>query len=444
MTTERSAAAFEAALRVLAGGVNSPVRAFKAVGGVPRFMVKGEGAVLTDLDGNLYIDYVGSWGPLILGHADERVEVAVTRALARGSSFGAPTEMETRLAELVIAGFPSIERIRFVNSGTEAVMSAIRLARGFTGRDLLVKCIGCYHGHVDALLVQAGSGLATFGTPSSAGVPQAVASQTIAIPYNDLAAAQQAFAAHGRQIAAFLVEPIAGNMGLVPPSPGYLAGLRTLCDEHGALLIFDEVISGFRVAYGGAQELYGVKADITCLGKIIGGGLPVGAYGGRADILAKLAPDGPVYQAGTLAGNPLAMAAGVATLEALREPGVYEQLEATAAQLSEGLAAAARAAGVPAFHTRVGSALCTFLQAGPVTDYASAARSDTAMYARFFHAMLDRGVYLAPAQFECMFVSLAHRAEHIERTIEAAGEAFALCVPPPAKAVRRKAEKAGK
>lgn len=427
MTTERSEAAFEAAQRVLAGGVNSPVRAFKAVGGAPRFMAKGEGAVLTDIDGNLYIDYLGSWGPLILGHADERIEAAVTRAVGRGSSFGAPTELETRLAELVLAGFPSMERVRFVSSGTEAVMSAVRLARGFTGRDVLVKCAGCYHGHVDALLVRAGSGLATFGTPSSDGVPQTVAAQTIAIPYNDLDAAARVFAEHGRSIAAFVVEPIAGNMGLVPPVPGYLQGLRSLCDAHGALLIFDEVISGFRVAFGGAQELYGVRADITCLGKIIGGGLPVGAYGARAEIMAKLAPDGPVYQAGTLSGNPLAMAAGVATLQALREPGVYERLEAMSAKLGDGLAAAARAANVPTFHTRVGSILCAFMTPGPVTDYESAMKSDTARYATFFHAMLQRGVYLAPAQLECMFVSLAHREEHIERTIEAAREAFAAC-----------------
>jgi len=425
VTVERSAAAFEAARRVLAGGVNSPVRAFKAVGGVPRFIASGEGACLTDIDGNAYIDYVAAWGPMILGHADERVEAAVSRALARGWSFGAPTELETHLAERVTAAFPSIERVRFVNSGTEAVMSAIRLARGFTGRDILVKCVGCYHGHADALLVQAGSGLATFATPSSAGVPKAAAAQTIAIPYNDAAAAREVFARHGGEIAALIVEPVAANMGLVPPGAGYLECLRRLCDEAGALLIFDEVISGFRVAFGGAQELYGVRADLTCLGKIIGGGLPVGAYGGRAEIMARLAPDGPVYQAGTLAGNPLAMAAGAATLEALREDGVYAQLEARSAKLADGLAVAAKAAGVPACVNRVGSLLCVFLTSGPVTDYASASRSDTAAYAKYFHAMLERGVYLAPSQFECMFVSLAHTEEHIERTIAMAAEAFA-------------------
>ncbi len=425
VTVERSAAAFEAARRVLAGGVNSPVRAFKAVGGVPRFIASGEGACLTDIDGNAYIDYVAAWGPMILGHADERVEAAITRALARGWSFGAPTEIETRLGELVAAAFPSIERVRFVNSGTEAVMSAIRLARGFTGRDIVVKCVGCYHGHVDALLVQAGSGAATFGTPSSAGVPSSVVAQTIAIPYNDAAAAGEVFDRYGEAIAAMIVEPVAANMGLVPPAPGYLAELRRLCDRTGALLIFDEVISGFRVAFGGAQELYGVRADLTCLGKIIGGGLPVGAYGARAEIMAKLAPDGPVYQAGTLAGNPAAMAAGAATLEALQEEGAYGQLEARSAKLADGLAAAAKAAGVAVWINRVGSLLCVFMTPGPVTDYASASRSDMPLYAKYFHAMLERGVYLAPAQLECMFVSLAHTDEHIERTIAAAAEAFA-------------------
>lgn len=305
-------------------------------------------------------------------------------------------------------------------------MSAIRLARGHTGRNIIVKCVGCYHGHVDALLVEAGSGLATLGTPSSAGVPPAVVSQTIAIPYNSLETAAEVFEERGDEIAALLVEPVAGNMGVVPPAPGYLAGLRALCDRHGALLVFDEVMTGFRVAYGGAQELYGVRADLTCLGKIIGGGLPVGAYGGPADVMAKLSPDGPVYQAGTLSGNPLAMAAGAATLEALKEDGVYEKLEAASARLAAGLEKAARDAGVPTYHTRVGSMLCTFMTAAPVTDYATASRSDTAAYARFFHAMLDRGIYLAPAQFECMFVSLAHSEEHIERTIAAASEAFAV------------------
>ncbi|MBN1491063.1 MAG: glutamate-1-semialdehyde 2,1-aminomutase [Phycisphaerae bacterium] len=424
MSAPRSGQAFEAARAVLAGGVNSPVRAFGAVGGTPRFIAKASGAILTDVDGNTYIDYVGSWGPMILGHADSRVVAAVDKALARGSSFGAPTEQETRLAELVVSAFPSIERIRFVNSGTEATMSAIRLARGFTGRDLIVKCIGCYHGHVDALLVQAGSGPTTFGTPSSAGIPQAVVGQTLTIPYNDLAAAGEAFEAFPGQIAALLVEPVAGNMGVVPPAPGFLEGLRALCDKAGTLLIFDEVITGFRVAFGGAQEAFGVRPDITCLGKIIGGGLPVGAYGAREEIMAKLTPGGPVYQAGTLSGNPLAMAAGVATLEALAEPGVYERLEATSAALAEALAATARAAGLPTVHTRVGSMLCTFMTTGPVTDCASALRSDTKAYAAFFHAMLERGVYLAPAQFESMFVSLAHTAEHIERTAIAAEEAF--------------------
>jgi glutamate-1-semialdehyde 2,1-aminomutase len=424
--TEQSEAAFRAACAVLPGGVDSPVRAFGAVGGTPRFVAKAKGAILTDLDGNSYVDYLGSWGPMILGHADDRVTAAITKALARGTSFGLPTEHETRLAELVIGARRGMERVRFVNSGTEATMSAIRLARGFTGRDAVVKCVGCYHGHVDALLVQAGSGATTFGRPSSAGVPGPVVSNTLVVPYNDLSAAREAFEAHGRDIAAFLVEPIAGNMGLVPPVPGYLEGLRALCDKHGALLIFDEVMTGFRVAYGGAQELYGVTPDLTCLGKIIGGGLPVGAYGGRAAIMKELAPAGPVYQAGTLSGNPLAMAAGIATLEALAEPGVYETLEATSASLAEGLSQAAQDAGVPTFLTRVGSMLCTFFVGTVVNDYESALRCDTRAYAAFFHAMLDRGVYLAPSQFECMFVSLAHESEHIERTVKAARVAFAI------------------
>jgi len=422
---DRCAEAWAAARKVLAGGVDSPVRAYRAVGGVPRFIAKARGAIVTDIDDRAYIDYVCSWGAIILGHADERVAAAVTKALARGTSFGAPTELETRLAEAVIAAFPSIERLRFVNSGTEAVMSAVRLARGFTGRDLVVKCVGGYHGHVDGLLVQAGSGGATFGVPSSAGVPAPVAALTIAVPYNDLAAVRQAFDHHGERVAAVVVEPIAGNMGLVAPAEGYLAGLRALCDEFGALLIFDEVITGFRVAYGGAQELYGVRPDLTCLGKIIGGGLPVGAYGGREEIMERLAPEGPVYQAGTLAGNPLAMAAGIATLEALREPGVYEQMDARAADLAHGLAGAARRAGVPTFVARVRGMLCVFMTRDPVTDYATASRCDTRAYARFFHAMLDRGVYLPPAQLECLFVSMAHTSEHIERTIAAAEQGFA-------------------
>jgi glutamate-1-semialdehyde 2,1-aminomutase len=421
----RSVKAYEAACRVLPGGVNSPVRAFRAVGGTPRFIDKAKGAFLTDIDGNTYIDYVGSWGPLILGHADDRVVAAVSKALDRGASFGAPTTAETRLAEMVIEALPSIEMVRFVSSGTEATMSAIRLARGFTKRDVVVKIEGCYHGHVDALLVSAGSGLTTFGAPSSPGVPESVVGATVVIPFNDLTAAEAVFAAHANRIACVIVEPVAGNMGCVPPAEGYLQGLRRLCDKSGAVLIFDEVMTGFRVAYQGAQGLYGVWPDLTCLGKIIGGGLPVGAYGGRREIMQLVSPLGAVYQAGTLSGNPLAMAAGIATLEALQEPGVYEALEAASAKLAQGMEEAARKAGVSTFHTRVGSMMTTFFTGMPVNDYASAKRSDTAAYGRFFHAMLDRGVYLAPSQFECAFVSTVHTEELIERTVAAAAGAFA-------------------
>ncbi len=424
-STAKSQRAYEAACRVLPGGVDSPVRAFGAVGGTPRFIDRAKGAILTDIDGNTYIDYVGSWGPMILGHCDDRVEAAISKALDKGSSFGAPTTLETCLAEMVIEALPSIELVRFVNSGTEATMSAIRLARGVTGRDAVVKIEGCYHGHVDSLLVSAGSGATTFGTPSSPGVPASTAGTTLVVPFNDLAATQTVFDAHGDHIACLIVEPIAGNMGCVPPAEGYLQGLRRLCDKSGALLIFDEVMTGFRVSYGGAQKLYGVQPDLTCLGKIIGGGLPVGAYGGRRDIMRLISPLGPVYQAGTLSGNPLAMAAGIATLEALKQPGVYETLEASSGTLAAGLADAARNASVPTYQTRVGSMMCTFFTQGPVIDYASAKLSDTAAYGRFFHAMLDRGVYLAPSQFECAFVSTAHTDEWIERTVEAASEAFA-------------------
>jgi glutamate-1-semialdehyde 2,1-aminomutase len=427
-TREKSIAAYQAACRVMPGGVSSPVRAFGAVGETPPFIAKGSGAILTDLDGNDYIDYVGSWGPLILGHADERVEAAVCKAAAKGCSFGAPTELEVRLAELVISRVPSIELIRFVNSGTEATMSAVRLARGFTGRSKVVKCEGCYHGHVDALLVQAGSGATTLGTPSSPGVPASTTGDTLVLPYNDAAAAERVFEKQGPEVAAILIEPIAGNMGLVPPELGYLEALGQLCDDHGALLIFDEVMTGFRVSPGGAQEINGIRPDLTCLGKILGGGLPVAAYGGRKDIMERVSPLGPVYQAGTLSGNPLAMAAGIATLQALGEPGVYEQLEERAAQLAEGVKSAADAAGVPIYQTRAGSMGCLFFTDRPVTDYATACKCDKGRYARYFHAMLDRGVYLAPSQFECFFVSTAHTTEQVERTVAAAQEAFALLV----------------
>lgn len=420
-----SQAAFDKAQRVLAGGVNSPVRAFGAVGGTPLFIARAEGATLIDVDGNSYIDYVASWGPMILGHADKRVAAAAGKALDKGWSYGAPTEIETRLAECILGDFPSMEKIRFVNSGTEATMSAIRLARGFTGREIVVKVEGCYHGHVDALLVKAGSGLTTFGMPSSAGVPKEATAHTVVVPFNNLDAAAQVFTENGARVAAFLLEPVAGNMGCVPPAAGYLAGLRDLCDKYRSLLIFDEVMTGYRIGVGGAQGLYGVRPDITCLGKIIGGGLPVGVYGARAEIMDQLSPLGPVYQAGTLSGNPLAMATGLATLQALHEKGFYVELETKASHLAEGLAAAARTAKAAVFQTRVGSMSCTFFQPGPVTDYASALASDTKAYARFFHAMLDRGVYLAPSQFETLFISAAHSLDQIDQTIAAAEEAFA-------------------
>lgn len=410
---------------MLPGGVDSPVRAFGAVGGTPVFIAQGKGAVLTDIDGNEYIDYVGSWGPLILGHADDRVTAAVVKALHHGSSFGAPTLRETELAELVMEAMPGIERVRFVNSGTEATMSAIRLARGFTGRDAVVKIEGCYHGHVDSLLVSAGSGATTFGTPSSPGVPDPVVGATLVVPFNDLSALQAVFAEHGDRIACCVVEPVAGNMGCVPPAEGYLEGMRETCDKHGSLLILDEVMTGFRVARGGAQSLYGVRPDLTCLGKIIGGGLPVGAFGGGAEVMEQLSPLGSVYQAGTLSGNPLAMAAGIATIEALSDPLVYNDLEAKSAKLADGLVRAAKGAELATYHTRVGSMMCMFFVGAPVTDYASAKRCDTDTYGRFFHGMLDRGIYLAPSQFECAFVSATHTDEQIEQTIEAAAETFA-------------------
>ena len=406
------------------GGVSSPVRAFKAVGGEPVTVRSGKGAIVTDIDGNEYVDYIMSYGPLILGHADESVHAAISKAAGRGTSFGMPTEAETKLAQRVVDAVPSIELVRFVNSGTEAVMSAIRLARGATGREKVVKCTGCYHGHGDGLLVQAGSGATTLGVPSSPGVPESITSNTLLIPYNDLDAVREVFREHTDQIACLVVEPIAGNMGVIPPIDGYLQGLRDLCDEFGVLLIFDEVMTGFRVAYGGAQSLYSVTPDLTCLGKIIGGGLPCAAYGGREDLMRQVAPDGPVYQAGTLSGNPLAMAAGLATLESLRDPGVYEQLETTSATLEKGLCEAASGAGVPVYITRVGSMLCVFFTDQPVTNYEEAVACRTDRYAAFFGAMLDGGVMLAPAQYEAWFVSTAHDVACIEKTVEVAETAF--------------------
>jgi glutamate-1-semialdehyde 2,1-aminomutase len=416
---------FERAQRRIPGGVNSPVRAFRGVGGTPRFLRAGQGAHVTDVDGRTYVDFLGSWGPLILGHAPAEVVEAVAEAARSGTSFGAPTDAEVELAERIAAAVPSMEMVRLVSSGTEAAMSAIRLARGFTGRDVIVKFEGCYHGHADSLLVKAGSGGATFGVPDSLGVPAALAALTVALPFNDLEAVAQLMAARGAEVAAVLVEPVAGNMGVVPPAPGFLAGLRELCTRHGALLVFDEVITGFRVARGGAQALYGIRPDLTCLGKVIGGGLPVGAYGGAAAVMSKVAPLGGVYQAGTLSGNPLAVAAGLATLRALERADAYARLEAHGARLAAGLARAAEKAGVPLQVNRVGSMLTAFFTGQRVTDYASAKTSDTARYARFFHAMLERGVYLAPSQFEAAFVSLAHSDADLEQAGTAAQEALA-------------------
>ena len=427
MHTTRSEELFAEAQQYLPGGVDSPVRAFRAVGGHPLFIARGAGSRISDVDGNEFIDYVGSWGPLILGHAHPRVTAALQEVVVRGTSYGAPTELETRLAKLVTAAFPSIERVRFVNSGTEATMSALRLARGFTGREKIVKFDGCYHGHADGLLVKAGSGALTLGTPDSAGVTAGAAAATISAPYNDLDTLTRIFDQNRGTIAAVTVEPVAGNMGVVPPLSGFLEGLRELTREDGALLIFDEVITGFRVALGGMQERTGIRADLTCLGKIIGGGLPVGAYGGRADVMAALAPEGPVYQAGTLAGNPLAMTAGIETVSELAKPGVYEALESRSAALANGIARAAEATNVPTFGTRVASMLTTFFVDQPVVDYASAKRADTRRYARFFGEMLRRGIYLAPSQFEAGFLSTAHTDADVEQTIDAAHHAFEAC-----------------
>jgi glutamate-1-semialdehyde 2,1-aminomutase len=411
--------------RRIPGGVNSPVRAFQAVGGAPPFIAQAGGARLTDVDGKTYLDYVSSWGPLILGHAHPAVVAAVEQAARRGTSFGAPTPLEVELAEEISAAFPSIEKVRLVNSGTEAVMSAVRLARAATGRKVIVKFEGCYHGHSDSLLARAGSGLATLNLPDSAGVPEEFVRFTLTLPYNDLGAVEKVFAERGKEIAAVIVEPGAGNMGCVPPQRGFLEGLRAVTDKHSALLIFDEVITGFRIAYGGAQERFGVRADLTTLGKIIGGGLPVGAYGGRAELMDQVAPLGPVYQAGTLSGNPLAVSAGLAALGELKKPRVYERLEALGATLGDGLAAAARAAGVAVQVNRCGSMLTLFFTGEPVTDYASAKRADTGRFARWHRALLERGVYWPASQFEAAFVALAHTEADLEQTLEAARAAFA-------------------
>jgi glutamate-1-semialdehyde 2,1-aminomutase len=420
----RSKHLFEEAQRYLPGGVDSPVRAFKSVGGTPLFIKRGHGSRLYDEDGNEFIDYVGSWGPLILGHAHPRVVKAIKKAAEHGSSFGAPTELETTLAKLISEAMPSIEMLRFVNSGTEATMSAIRLARAFTGRNKVLKFAGCYHGHSDGLLAKAGSGMATLGIPSSPGVPTALTSDTMVAPYNNLEAVEQFFKQFASDIAAVIVEPIAGNMGVVLPLPGFLERLRSLTSQHGALLIFDEVITGFRVSYGGAQQLYKITPDLTCLGKIIGGGLPIGAYGGRRDIMQMVAPSGEVYQAGTLAGNPLAMTAGIETITILKESSAYQELEKKSSLMEKGSIEAANKAGVDIQLPRISSMFTIFFAKDVVTDYETAARADTALYAKFFHQMLSQGVYFPPSQFEAAFVSVAHTHKDIQSTLAAAEKAF--------------------
>jgi glutamate-1-semialdehyde 2,1-aminomutase len=424
MKTSRSVQFFKDAQKFIPGGVNSPVRAFKSVGADPLFIERAAGPRIYDVDGNEFIDYVGSWGPMILGHCHPTVVAAIKAAVDNGASFGAPTELEIILAEMVVKAVPSIEMVRMVSSGTEATMSAIRLARGYTGRDKILKFSGCYHGHADALLVKAGSGAATFGVPDSPGVPQDFAKLTLTATYNSLASVKALVAENKGAIACIIVEPVAGNMGTVPPREGFLEGLRTICSEEGIVLIFDEVMSGFRVAYGGAQELYGVTPDMTTLGKIIGGGLPVGAFGGKKEIMQILSPAGGVYQAGTLSGNPLAMTAGIETLKLLQAEGFYQKLEAKSAYLAAGIAQAARDAGYPLYSTRVGSMICAFFTKGEVHDWETAAACDTKAFAKYFLAMLEAGVYLAPSQFETGFVSSAHSDDDLDRTIAAARAAF--------------------
>lgn len=421
---QRSIEAFRQAVQYLPGGVNSPVRAFRAVETDPVFIARGAGSRVYDIDGNEYIDYLGSWGPLILGHAHPAVVQAIEETARKGTSFGAPTELETEMAKLVTEIVPSIEVVRMVNSGTEATMSALRLARGYTGREKIVKFEGSYHGHADSLLIKAGSGVASLSLPDSPGVPQQVTAGTLVAPYNDLEAVKLLFERYGEQIAAVIVEPVAGNMGVVPPQPGFLEGLRKLTQEYGALLIFDEVMTGFRVAYGGAQSLYGVMPDLTTLGKVIGGGLPVGAYGGRREIMEYVAPAGPVYQAGTLSGNPLAMAAGLTTLKELGKPGVYESLEEKGAFLEEQFRRNAEEAGIPCQINRVGSMMSVFFTDRPVVNFASAKTSDTKRFARYFQKLLDLGVFVAPSQFEGMFISTAHTQEDLEKTVEAQRQAL--------------------
>ncbi len=425
MAMPQSPALFERAQKLIPGGVNSPVRACKSVGTDPLFIDRADGCRIWDVDGREYIDYVGSWGPMILGHRHPEVIQAVEQVLARGTSFGAPTDLELELAELVIDAVPSIEKVRMVNSGTEATMSAIRLARGYTGRDVIIKFDGCYHGHADTLLVDAGSGVATLNIPGSPGIPEAVVQHTLSLPYNDIEALETLLNQRGAEVACVIVEPVAGNMGMVPPREGFLEALRANTERHGCVLIFDEVMSGFRVAFGGAQERYGIRPDLTCFGKIIGAGLPVGAYGGRGDLMAHVAPEGPVYQAGTLSGNPLAMAAGIAALKALKRPGVYDTLESRSKRLAEGLAAAAVQTGIPAVFNRVGSMLGMFFTDRPVNNFDDAKTCDLEQFACYYQGMLAEGIYLAPSQFEAGFVSLAHTQEDIDRTIAAASKVLA-------------------
>jgi glutamate-1-semialdehyde 2,1-aminomutase len=420
MTLDRSRQLFRRGKRVIPGGVNSPVRAFGSVGGVPRFIERGRGCRVWDADGNEYIDFVGSWGPLIAGHANPAVLRAVRETMAKGTSFGAPTELEIELAERIVSAVPGVAKLRMVSSGTEATMSALRLARAATGRDRVLKFEGCYHGHVDALLVGAGSGVATLGIPGSPGVPESYARLTIQAPYNDAAAVRRAFERWGDEIACVIVEPLAGNMGCVPPAPGFLQQLRKCCDDYGSLLIFDEVITGFRLAWGGAQRHYKVKPDLTCLGKVVGGGFPAAAYGGRRDLMTQVAPEGPVYQAGTLSGNPIAMAAGIATLDRLAEPGTYEQLTATAEAIATGLAQIAREVGVELSTVAAGGIFGFFFHPGPVTNFAEAQQAHAGRFKRFFASMLEQGIYLAPSPYECGFASLAHRPRDLSQTLEAA------------------------